>query len=68
MSRRKAKELVKLIAQAYESAEWDVDIHRELMGERKCFKCGSDEFEEALDTHNGVVYCCSDCPDYDKLN
>ena len=65
MSRRKARERVQQIVEIYHEAEWDVDLFREVFGLAKCFKCGSEEFEEILDTHLGVVYCCSDCPEYE---
>jgi hypothetical protein len=66
MSRQKARERVQQIIEIYADAEWDEDLWREVFGPAKCFKCGSEEFEEILDAHLNVVYCCSDCPDYDN--
>ena len=56
------------MVKAYEDAEWDEDLHRLLFGPDRCFQCGSEFFKEILDSHGGVIYCCSDCPEYEQLN
>lgn len=66
--RRKAREKMMYIVQIYAESEWDKYLHRELFGIKKCFKCGSEEFDEILDENEGVVYCCSDCIDYERHN
>ena len=63
MSRLKAKNRVREIVEIYAEAEWDEDLWREMFGPERCFKCGSEEFEEALDFYFGIVYCCSECPE-----
>lgn len=66
MSRQRAREKYFKIIEIYAEAEWDIDLFREVFGLNRCFKCGSDEFEEVLDYHERIVYCCSDCPEYES--
>jgi hypothetical protein len=67
ISRRiRAEAQYELVLGAYFDSEWDEELHRLMFGIAKCLKCGSEVFEEALDIDNGITWCCSDCPEYDR--
>jgi hypothetical protein len=65
-SRQRARDRVEDLVRLYVEAEWDQDLFIEMYGVSKCFKCGSESFEEALDIDGEIVVCCSDCEDYDR--
>lgn len=65
MSRQKAKDEVQKVLETHARAEWDPELHEELYGGQRCFKCGSVDFNEILDMEGDLVLCCNECPEID---
>lgn len=60
---KRIRELRDKLLEIEDAAVWDEDIFRELFAGVRCIKCGSVSFEEIIDQDNGLVTCCTDCPE-----